>query len=132
MSDKLALGPLLSVEDDNKYVICFLSKNDSDFSIFIDKEEIKAEKIGILTGFIFLFSPAYFFYSNIIEVTNVFIPILLIWTYFYMKIYLKNYKTNYIYIIFTNNSNFISYTNCSSAYFNITYHIFINFKKTEF
>ena len=48
MSDKLALGPLLSVEDDNKYVICFLSKNDSDFSIFIDKEEIKAEKIGIL------------------------------------------------------------------------------------
>ena len=48
MSDKLALGPLLSVEDDNKYVICFLSKNNSDFSIFIDKEEIKAEKIGIL------------------------------------------------------------------------------------
>lgn len=48
MSDKLALGPLLSVEDDNKYVICFISKNDSDFSIFIDKEEIKAEKIGIL------------------------------------------------------------------------------------
>ena len=48
MSDKLALGPLLSVEDDNKYVICFLSKNDSDFSIFIDKKEIKAEKIGIL------------------------------------------------------------------------------------
>jgi phosphodiesterase/alkaline phosphatase D-like protein len=48
MSDKLALGPLLSVEDDNKYVICFLSKNDSDFSIFFDKEEIKAEKIGIL------------------------------------------------------------------------------------
>ena len=48
MSDKLALGPLLSVEDDNKYVICFLSKNDSDFSIFIDQEEIKAEKIGIL------------------------------------------------------------------------------------
>jgi len=60
-----------------------------------------AEKIGILTGFIFLFSPAYFFYSNIIEVTNVFIPILLIWTYFYLKIYLKNYKTNYIYILFS-------------------------------
>lgn len=60
-----------------------------------------AEKIGILTGFIFLFSPAYFFYSNIIEITNVFIPILLIWTYFYLKIYLKNYKTNYIYILFS-------------------------------
>lgn len=60
-----------------------------------------AEKIGILTGFIFLFSPAYFFYSNIIEVTNVFIPVLLIWIYFYLKIYLKNYKTNYIYILFS-------------------------------
>lgn len=58
MSDKLALGPLLSVEDDNKYVICFLIKINSTFSIYFDKEEIKAEKIGI-------FKSGYFYRAEI-------------------------------------------------------------------
>ncbi len=60
-----------------------------------------AEKIGILTGFLFLLSPAYFYYSNIIEATNLFIPILLIWVYFYIKIYKGRYSSNYIYVLFS-------------------------------
>ncbi|MDZ7817155.1 MAG: hypothetical protein U5K55_00490 [Aliarcobacter sp.] len=46
MSDKLVLGPLLSIEGDNKYVICFLSKTNSDFTvIFDDKEIVKLKKL---------------------------------------------------------------------------------------
>lgn len=54
MSDKLVLGPLLSVEDDNKYVVCFLSKTECDFSIVFENKEIAAQKIGILkSGFFY-------------------------------------------------------------------------------
>lgn len=54
MSDKLVLGPLLSVEDDNKYVVCFLSKTDCNFSISFNNEKILAQKIGILkSGFFY-------------------------------------------------------------------------------
>ena len=45
MNEKLVLGPLLSVEGESKYVVCFLSKVDSSFSVFFDDKEIKAEKI---------------------------------------------------------------------------------------
>lgn len=45
------------------------------------------EKEGFLAGYIFLFSPAYFFYSNVIEATNIFILIFAGWLYFYAKIF---------------------------------------------
>ena len=48
MSEKLVLGPLLSVEGESKYVVCFLSKVDSSFSVFFDDKEIKAEKVADL------------------------------------------------------------------------------------
>lgn len=48
MSEKLVLGPLLSVEGESKYVVCFLSKVDSNFKVFFDDKEIKAEKVADL------------------------------------------------------------------------------------
>ena len=48
MNEKLVLGPLLSVEGNDKYVVCFLSKIDSDFSVFFDEKEIKAQKVSDL------------------------------------------------------------------------------------
>lgn len=45
------------------------------------------EKAGIIAGYMFMLSPAYFYYSNVFEVTNVFIPIFLCWLYFYLKLF---------------------------------------------
>lgn len=45
------------------------------------------EKHGLIAAYIFIFSPAYFFYSNVIEVTNLFVPIFLLWIYFFLKVY---------------------------------------------
>lgn len=45
------------------------------------------EKVGIIAGFFFIFSPAYFLYPGIIEASNVFISILLLWFYLYFKIW---------------------------------------------
>lgn len=59
------------------------------------------QKVGILTAYFFVFSPAYFFYSNILEATNVFVLILLTWIYLYSKIYLKIYKTKHIFTLFS-------------------------------
>lgn len=45
------------------------------------------DKIGILTGYLFIGSPAYFLYSNTLEITNVFIFIFLIFLYFFLVIW---------------------------------------------
>ncbi|PZU89408.1 MAG: hypothetical protein DI529_04265 [Chryseobacterium sp.] len=45
------------------------------------------EKIGVLSGILFIVSPAYFLYPEIIEASNVFIPILLLWFYLYFRIW---------------------------------------------
>jgi len=45
MKEKLILGPLLSIEDDNKYVVCFLSKTNLNYSVIFNNTIIKAEKI---------------------------------------------------------------------------------------
>lgn len=44
-------------------------------------------KVGILSGFLFLMSPAYFLYPGIIEASNLFIIILLLWFYLYFRIW---------------------------------------------
>lgn len=51
------------------------------------------EKAGVIAGYLFIFSPAYFYYSNVYEVTNVFIPIFLTWCFIYLKIFTKQYTT---------------------------------------
>lgn len=54
MSQKLVLGPLLSLENDNKYVVCFLSKTNQEFSVLFNKTEVKAQKLGNLKfGFLY-------------------------------------------------------------------------------
>lgn len=52
----------------------------------------KRKKVGVLGAYIFIFSPAYFFYSNVIEATNVFIPIFLLWLYFYFTIFKQDFS----------------------------------------
>lgn len=50
-------------------------------------------KVGILSAYIFILSPAYFYYSNVLEATNVFIPMLLIWMYVFLKIFTRQALT---------------------------------------
>ncbi len=53
---------------------------------------------GILAAYIFIFSPGYFYYSNVMEATNIFIPIFLLWIYLYSLIYYEKWNkvTHYI------------------------------------
>lgn len=60
----------------------------------------KKEKAGIIAGYFFIFSPAYFMYSNIIEVTNIFIFIFLVWLFYYSKIFLGKGIRNLYFILF--------------------------------
>lgn len=54
MSEKLVLGPLLSLENDNKYVVCFLSKTNQEYSVLFNNSEVKAQKLGNLKfGFLY-------------------------------------------------------------------------------
>lgn len=54
MSEKLVLGPLLSVEGNNKYVVCFLSKAKLNYSVIFNTKEIKAEEIiELKSGFFY-------------------------------------------------------------------------------
>jgi len=48
------------------------------------------ENIGLLAGFFFLFSPAYFLYSASIEATNIFIFLLLLWFLLYFRVWFGN------------------------------------------
>lgn len=61
---------------------------------------IGLEKVGVLAGFLYILSPAYFLYSGIIEATNVFVPLLLLWLYFYFKIWCSKEKRMISFIIF--------------------------------
>lgn len=58
------------------------------------------EKAGIIAAYIFIFSPAYFYYSNVYESTNLFIPIFLVWIYTFLKIFKGHYKALNHYIFF--------------------------------
>lgn len=42
---------------------------------------------GILAGYFFIFSPVYFYYSNVLEITNIFIPLFLLWIRQFVIIY---------------------------------------------
>ncbi len=54
MGEKLVLGPLLSVESDDKYVVCFLTKTESSFSVQFNETKIEAKKIANLkSGFFY-------------------------------------------------------------------------------
>src|SRR5690606_18926776 len=42
---------------------------------------------GFLAAYFFIFSPAYFYYSNILEATNLFILLFAVWGYFYSQLW---------------------------------------------
>lgn len=54
---------------------------------------------GILAGYIFIFSPAYFYYSNVYEVTNIFISIFLVWIFVYLKIFAGHFKKRKYFVL---------------------------------
>lgn len=47
------------------------------------------QTIGVIVGYLFIFSPAYFFYSNTLEITNVFIIIFLNFLFWFLLIWEK-------------------------------------------
>jgi len=68
------------------------------FLIFKILKVFHKQDAGLLAAFLFIFSPAYFYYSNIIEVTNLFIPLFLLWILQYLKIY-QNQRKSLLYLI---------------------------------
>lgn len=56
-------------------------------------------KVGFTASYLFIFSPAYFFYSNVIEATNIFIPVFMLWIYKYLQIYLQKNTNNTDYFV---------------------------------
>ncbi|RCU42938.1 hypothetical protein EIZ47_05690 [Chryseobacterium lacus] len=70
----------------------------------------RKEKAGVLTAYFFIFSPVYFYYSNVAEVTNIFVPIFLIWLYQYFKIYIghKFYRPDFILLGFISAALFLT------------------------
>lgn len=57
------------------------------------------EQVGILTGYLFIFSPSYFLYSNTLEITNVFILIFLNFLYWFLIVWNKGYTVVRIIIL---------------------------------
>ncbi len=80
----------------------------------------KKEKAGVLTAYFFIFSPVYFYYSNVAEVTNIFVPIFLIWSYQYFKVYTgrKFYHKDFILLGFISAALFSDASGrCSDGHF---------------
>lgn len=59
----------------------------------------KKRKAGIIAAYIFIFSPAYFHYSNVYEATNIFIPMFLVWVWVFLKIFSGQFKEVNHYIL---------------------------------
>jgi hypothetical protein len=52
------------------------------------------EFLGCLSGFLFLLHPSYFYYPNVLEVTNLFIPLFLIWGILGTRLWQEKEKKN--------------------------------------
>ena len=50
----------------------------------------KLLNVGFLSGYFFIFSPSYFYYSSVLEATNLFILFFLLWFYFYSFLWNNN------------------------------------------
>lgn len=57
------------------------------FLLFDLMRLLRYDRAGVLAGYLFILSPSYFFYSNVIEATNLFIPIFLLWLREFILIY---------------------------------------------
>ena len=70
------------------------------FLIIYIGRQLFNNKVGLIASFIFIFSPAYFYYSNVLEATNVFIIIFLVWISLYLNIYYKLKNSRIFYTVF--------------------------------
>jgi len=52
-------------------------------------DNLNLKVAGFLSAYFFIFSPSYFYYSNILEATNLFILFFAIWIYFYSELWIK-------------------------------------------
>lgn len=64
-------------------------------------ENFNVKTAGFLSAYFFIFSPAYFYYSNILEATNLFILFFAIWIYFYSLLWVRLANTFQIIIPFS-------------------------------
>jgi hypothetical protein len=53
-------------------------------------ENFNLKIAGFISAYLFIFSPAYFYYSNILEATNIFILLFAVWLYFYSLFWTQN------------------------------------------
>lgn len=60
--------------------------------LFKLSESLKLEKAGYIAAWLFMLHPSYFYYPNVIEVTNLFIPLILIFFIFSIKTYYSDNK----------------------------------------
>ena len=89
--------------------------------------------VGILAGFLFICSPAYFLYPGIIEATNIFVPILLLWFYLYFRVWILSEIRTLDFIILGIVTALLSLTQvviCPLAFLMIVALLF--FKKIDF
>lgn len=52
-------------------------------------QNFRSKEAGFLAAYFFIFSPSYFYYSNIMEATNIFLPLFIGWIYMYSVIWRK-------------------------------------------
>ncbi|WP_312078933.1 hypothetical protein [Chryseobacterium sp.] len=54
---------------------------------------------GFLSAYFFVLSPSYFYYSNVLEATNIFIPLFVGWCYIYSIMWIRKPKSVYVIIL---------------------------------
>jgi len=52
-------------------------------------QNFRSKEAGFMAAYFFIFSPSYFYYSNIMEATNIFLPLFIGWIYMYSVIWRK-------------------------------------------
>ncbi|WP_100075649.1 glycosyltransferase family 39 protein [Chryseobacterium camelliae] len=52
-------------------------------------QNFRSKEAGFMAAYFFIFSPSYFYYSNIMEATNIFLPLFIGWIYIYSVIWRK-------------------------------------------
>jgi len=63
-------------------------------------QNFRSKEAGFMAAYFFIFSPSYFYYSNIMEATNIFLPLFIGWIYIYSVIWRKG-VSNRGFIIFS-------------------------------
>jgi len=52
-------------------------------------DNLNVKVAGFLSAYFFIFSPSYFYYSNILEATNLFILLFAVWLYLYSELWMQ-------------------------------------------